>query len=117
MEDEPKIASPGKIKPVFRKWGFDYRLIRRQGNVVLYEQKSKYGNIISYEVMRVQTVKSPTEFHQVGDEYLPGTNSWGTLGWTLGTLEDAEKRFAEIVYRYEPSEVKISRRWRGLATD
>mgnify|MGYP003083364020 FL=1 len=117
MEDEPKIASPRKIKPVFRKWGFDYRLIRRQGNVVLYEQKSKYGNIISYEVMRVQTVKSPTEFHQVGDEYLPGTNSWGTLGWTLGTMEDAEKRFAEIVYRYEPSEVKISRRWRGLATD
>lgn len=110
MEDEPKITSPRKIKPVFWKWGFDYRLIRRQGNVVLYEQKSKYGNIISYEVMRVQTVKSPTEFHQVGDEYLPGTNSWGTLGWTLGTLKDAEKRFAEIVYRYEPSEVKISRR-------
>lgn len=108
MEDKPITSPSRKIKSEFRKYGFNYRLIRRQGNVVIYEQE-KHGQI-SYEVMRVQTVTSPTKFHQISDEYLPGPNSWGTYGWTLTTLADAEKRFEEIVYRYEPSAIKVSRR-------
>lgn len=87
------------IKQTFRKGGFDYSLLKRKGSIVMYSQT--VGNYLAFEVMRVHTETVDKRFHNAGDEYLPSTNEWGTRGWTYTNREDADRKFIELVEKYE----------------
>lgn len=88
------------MKPLETEFDFNqfhFKQIRREGDLAIYEQW-KHGRIIAWEVIRVQSHNG----RQFGEkwydpaEFYPCANSWGTLGWTCTSLEDANKRFESI---------------------
>ncbi|MBL9169739.1 MAG: hypothetical protein JNN07_18505 [Verrucomicrobiales bacterium] len=76
----------------------------RQGNVALYERKLlASGARPHWELVRIKTLKASV-IH--GKEYprrevYPKDEDWGTLGWTLVSLDDAKERFAALVASYQ----------------
>lgn len=74
------------MKPIpteFSYNGFNYKQIRREGDVAVYQQI--LGKNPSYEVIIVQkhngyTINGVT---YPPAEFYPSTNDWGTKGWTI----------------------------------
>lgn len=97
------------MKPIpnnFRKNSWDYKLIKRVGDVVIYAQ-SKKGIIKAYETHKIrQKTASTCEFHgSVGKvitvnhpnrEILAGNEDFGRYGWTFFTLEKAQEKLQEL---------------------
>ena len=84
------------IQSSFTKKKFEFTLIKREENVVLF--KKTQGEFIGYEVMLVNTAKRDVTMGGVvtmhaGDEFLPSDSQWGRLGWSYHNLVDAEARF------------------------
>lgn len=86
------------IPDIFHRNGFTCRLMKRQGNVVMYSL-TKYGRM-SYEVMKVQTLKHDDDFtkRKAGTEFLPSSSQWGKLGWTFNSLKEAEQQFKAVAF-------------------
>lgn len=84
----------------FRHDGFDYRLICREGDGAIYEQKwSGCANpSICYEVIRVRK----REGFRIGGRFVepsevyPKAEAWGVDGFTLTDRDAAFKKFREI---------------------
>jgi hypothetical protein len=76
------------LKTEFRREGFDYRQIWRQGGVAVYA----YGVPERYEliIIRIQEEHSlPNgKLFPVREAY-PATSQWGQYGWTLGPKDRA----------------------------
>ena len=69
----------------FRDRGFFYEQLDRQGDVALYTQTNHAG-IVRYEVVRIRIQREhtwPNGTTTPEKEAYPGSNSWGTLGWTF----------------------------------
>jgi len=77
--------------------GFAFHLLDRVGDVALFK-KSKHGRNF-YEVVVVQQLPARTIFGRAYPprEALPPSESWGTQGWSLATVERAREKFAEVV--------------------
>ena len=78
----------------YRKHGNDFLLIKRSGNVGLFQEK-KYN---SYEVI---TIQSHNGREIMGNlippaEFAPSDESWGSKGWTYTIEADALKKFDEL---------------------
>ena len=89
------------MKPLpdtFRSDGFDFRLLRRDADVVLLV-KSKPSGTASYEVVILQ--HRPAEIiggiHYPPREAMPRSADWGISGWSYATHETAEARFQKLV--------------------
>lgn len=82
-----------RIKPLYRKNGYLYRLIYRANLVAMYTQISD-TRIIAYEVCEIIWEPESIRFGKVFEahERLPGTNDWGTRAFTCSTIEAAYKR-------------------------
>jgi len=96
-----------KIKANFRKNGFDYRLLQRQGMIALYEQ-SKNNDVYGYEVHKVRLNSSAELKFRNPDgsirviqmpecESLASNEAFGLSGWNYQALERAEDKFKELV--------------------
>lgn len=90
------------MKPLpleFESGGFQYRQLRRVGDVVLLEQSQSHWRRPRYEVCIVR--KRPDRKIAgkciPARECLPSSEAWGTYGWTYQYLEKAEARFRQIV--------------------
>ena len=88
------------MKPLpteFKSKGFQFRQLKRVGDVALFERKRPTWKNPGYEVVRVR--KYPTyeisgatiEAH----EALPPDEAFGQEGWALASIERAEEVFAE----------------------
>jgi hypothetical protein len=80
--------------------GFEYRQLKRAGNVAIYQQtrKGRSPAFSSYEVVILRPYKaweSFGRFFPAGERY-PKSEDWGLYGFTYRTIEEAERKFAEL---------------------
>ncbi len=97
-----------KIPLNFRANGYDYQLIKRSERVALYSQENSKGDIKGYEVHKVR-FKSYAErkftrsnghvdtYSGYNAEVLAKNEDFGTYGWNFDTLENAEKKYKELL--------------------
>ena len=78
----------------YRKHGNDFLLIKRSGNVGLFQEK-EYN---SYEVITIQSHNGREIMGNVisPQEYPPASEQWGSKGWTYTIEADALKKFDEL---------------------
>lgn len=76
--------------------GFTFRQVRRKGMLAIYEQH-KHGRI-AWEVIRIQSHDGRTfgEKWYPASEFYPSANTWGRLGWTCKSSEEAHQRFESL---------------------
>ena len=93
-----------RIPETFKKHGFVYNLIKREKNIALYKQCNKDGSLSSYEVHKVRFKKSGSRKLPDGQvleypdmEILAGDEDFGMYGWAFMKLENAEKRYAQLL--------------------
>jgi hypothetical protein len=81
----------------FRRDGFDYRKIAREGNAAIYEQRwtGCAEPSVCYEVIRIR----PREGFQIGGRFIepaevyPNSEAWGVDGFTFA---DKDAAFAKL---------------------
>lgn len=85
-----------KVIPTeFKKKGFNYKCVRREGMKAIYLQTRDDSEMSNYEVVRLGRHNG----YMMGGvtiepaETYPGSSLWGIAGWTCMTLEDAHKRY------------------------
>lgn len=86
------------MKPLattFRKDGFDWSLVERQGDIAIYRQ-AKPG-VERFNTFHVQSHNGREIGGKVFEpaEFMPSAEQWGRLGWTHYTLEKAQEKMAE----------------------
>src|SRR5215510_9981359 len=82
----------------FTERGFTYQKIERQGDVAIYGQTNHAG-IVRYEVVRIRIQREhtwPNGTTTPEKEASPGSNSWGTLGWTFIERSLAEAKLRAL---------------------
>lgn len=80
--------------------GFHYELIEREGTVAVYAQKyAENSEPIAYEIIRIQVAGNETFKGKYLPPYerVPSPSMWGRYGWSYHSLEDAMKKFDELV--------------------
>lgn len=79
----------------FEKNGFLYWQICRTDKAAIYEQSMGDGRGVFYEVWQIR--RRPAQVmkgqHYPPTERGPGTQDWGSYGWTYYTLPEAKKRY------------------------
>jgi len=85
------------LKEKFTKKGFDYKLIKREGDKAIYSQ-TKGPKIKCYEVIKIRRHDGYTiaDVYMEPSETYPSDSEWGVFGWTFNDLELAEKKFKSI---------------------
>lgn len=86
------------LKTAFRSKGFDYRQVKRHGDVAIFEQ-TKPGIVGQwFEVIIVQR----HDGYELGGktvepaESMPSSSQWGKKGFTFRTQEEAERKFQQL---------------------
>lgn len=89
-----------KTIPVsFNKKGFEYNLVKREGDVAIYSQRWLKGETVRYETVKIGRHNG----YSMGGSYIepsetyPGSSLWGICGWTYCTVEEAENKFQKLV--------------------
>lgn len=91
------MREPVQIATKFKKNGFEFRLMERVGVVALFEKTMENVSRKWWEVCIIQTDQD----REIGGtlipahERMPGSEKWGSLGWTLTTFEKAKAKFDE----------------------
>ena len=83
----------------YKKDGFNFELIERNGNVAIYKQSKPDYVSVNYETVIIRKRKTDNDFvgTKAGDEYLPSTSEWGMYGWSYRTLEQAREKMSKII--------------------
>jgi hypothetical protein len=89
------------MKPLpeqFRHGGFDYRVLARDGDVVLMAKRNRGMARDIYEVCIVRRCPDRTIAGKPipARECLPSPEHWGTYGWSPYGLERARELFREL---------------------
>ena len=90
-----------KIKEQFTKCGFNYKQIKREGDLAIFEQSKSYRSYARYEVVRLgrhDGYERQGSYIEPAETY-PGSSLWGIRGWTYHTLDKALEKFTEIKHR------------------
>jgi hypothetical protein len=87
-----------EIPSRFRKNGFDFKLLMREGDIGLL-RKTKVG--LKYESFEVVIIQRHETFIIKGKlipaaEHLPSSEQWGVKGWTYSDRMSAERKFDEL---------------------
>lgn len=83
------------IPSEFKKKGFTYKQIVREGMKAIYEQTREGTELRNYEVVKLgrhNGYNMGGAFIEPSETY-PGSSLWGIMGWTCQSLEDANKRY------------------------
>ena len=87
------------LEAAFARTGFAFRLLRRSGDVALFEKRKPTHSRESFEVVIVQ--RHPAEQIDGRDyperESMPKTEAWGTSGWTFTDIDNAKRKFRSVV--------------------
>lgn len=90
------------MKPLgnsYRKNGFHYELVEREGILAIYKQRLRPGvGGLGYEVIRIKQLDAVHLFGRdvEAHEAAPSNEEWGREGWTYPTLEAARAKVAEL---------------------
>lgn len=86
-----------KLETEFKKDGFNYRQIWREGLFAIFEQ-TKNEVRYAYEAIRIQERPAGEIMGNWVEEResMPPSASWGVWGFTCKTLESAHKRIKEM---------------------
>lgn len=89
------------IATEFKHDKFDFHQIAREGGVALYRKSKQYpGKLFeTFEVVIVQSMDEhtwPNGNVTPEHEYMPNSEQWGQLGWSLQTLDDAWDKFRKV---------------------
>jgi len=79
------------ILPLFyKKNGYQYEQVFREGNIAVYSQKSE-GIIHAFEVFKIRKQKATDwgEVHYEAKERVPSSEEWGNNAFTVYTLDKA----------------------------
>ena len=89
-----------KLLPnTFTQGGFDFKVIKRDGQVAMLEKsKNGYHNSM-FEVVIIQKHKAKVLFGNTLEdrEAMPPDEAWGQFGWTPESRERAEAIYADLV--------------------
>lgn len=78
---------------------FRYTQVARQGDVAIYRQTHKASGIDRFEIIRIRIAEEhtwPDGRTTPEREVYPGSNSWGTLGFTTFTLAEAQAKMQSL---------------------
>lgn len=87
----------------FKANGYGYNLLKRKGNVALYEQYQIEGVVDGYELHIIREQKANTtryggvEIKYEHKEKLAGNNAFGQYGWSILSKEMALFMFDKLV--------------------
>ena len=103
MKPSNEAARPAVVNALqlqFSYDGFTFRLLQRAGNAALFSKAKESHSRQSFEVVVVQ--KHPARTFPSGKSYpdreaMPRSEDWGTFGWSYSDLEQAQKRFNQLV--------------------
>lgn len=95
-----KSHSYRPLRTVFRRDGFTYRQIARQGDAAIYEQtwNSCPNPSVSYEVVRIRRrdgFQVKGRFVEPAEVY-PKSETWGVNGFTLTSKDAALAKLREL---------------------
>lgn len=85
-----------ELSKQYRKYGYTFDQVKREGDVCIYSQKNEEsGKIVGYEVFEIQKKQA---FEMNGHSYeaseaVPNSAKWGECAFTSGNLAAAEIRF------------------------
>ena len=83
------------IPAQFKKKGFVYTQLKREGNKAIFQQTREGTALNNYEVVKLGRHNGYTMggvFIEPAETY-PGSSLWGITGWTCTSIEDACKRY------------------------
>jgi hypothetical protein len=82
-----------KLPDTYRKNGYTFYLVTREGLIATYSQHMDDGKIVGYESFIIQQLEAVEMFLNSVEarEAVPGTEHWGSLAFTARTPEQAEK--------------------------
>lgn len=98
-----RVAEMKPIPKTFRKGGFDYKQVFRDGPWCIYRQTKEGTGIEQFEVVKLKLL--PGGCHWMTGQELkpresyPSLAEWGIRGWTCETLEAAHALLARQVLR------------------
>jgi len=82
------------LDTAFEEGRFRYTQLERQGDIAIYEQQHKENpTVIRYEVVRIRVVPEtlwPNGRTTPEREAYPGASSWGRLGFTCFSMDEAK---------------------------
>lgn len=99
-------AEPQRLPETFRSGGYDYRQLRRAGDVALFVKRRGSGPE-SFETVLVQTRPGELVFGQFvpSREVLPPSETWGAAGFSYCDRDLAERRFTELANRLKTARI------------
>jgi len=88
-----------KVIPTqFKKKGFSYKQVKREGSKAIFEQTREGSDVHNYEVVKIGKHNGYTMggvFIEASETY-PGSSLWGICGWTCTSIDDAQKKYDSI---------------------
>jgi hypothetical protein len=103
----------------YKKNGFTYELVTREGDIAIFQQRLRPGvGCLAYEVIIVQKDPDRTIAGAFipAHERAPGNEEFGRKGWSMPTLQRARAKMAELVAAQESgneSTPKCGRKGKG----
>ena len=91
------------MKPLgttYRKNGFHYEIIRREGLIAIAQQRLAPGRgCLAFEVIKIRECPEANFAGTIvpAHESAPGNEEWGNRGWTFPTIERATAKFEALV--------------------
>jgi len=82
----------------FKKKGFNYRQLKRDGMKAIFEQTRPGSPVHNYEVVKLgrHNGYNMGGSHIEPSETYPGSSLWGIMGWTCTSIDDAIKRYNQL---------------------
>jgi hypothetical protein len=103
-----KCPSYKRLPKEFRRDGFDYKQIARQGDKAIYEQRwtGCPEPSVCYEVIRIRRRNG----FQIGEKFIgpyevyPNSDAWGVDGFTVTDRNTASDRFLRYCWKNQQGE-------------
>lgn len=87
------------IPSVFKKKGFTYTQLKREGNRAIFQQTRAGSSLNNYEVVKIGKHNGYVMGGMTIEpaETYPGSSLWGITAWTCTSIDAAMKRYNDLV--------------------
>jgi hypothetical protein len=89
-----------KVIPTqFKKKGFTYTQLKREGKKAIFQQTREGSSLNNYEVVKIGRHNGYVMGGMAIEpaETYPGSSLWGITGWTCTSIDDAMRRYDALV--------------------
>ena len=87
------------IPTSFKKKGFTYNQLKREGKKAIYQQTRAGSSLNNYEVVKIGRHNGYSmggSFIEPSETY-PGSSLWGITAWTCCSIDEAMRRYDALV--------------------